>query len=127
MSEALETTSDQPKQKQLGGVTGKGFLPGQSGNARGRRPVMRDIQKLAREHAPEAIQALVAALHNPRERVPAAMALLDRGYGKPVQMVAGDPERPIAVDFRWADALPTVPAQIEGQAEAPELVFEGEE
>ena len=38
----------------------------------------------------------------------------------------GGTDKPIAVDFRWADALPTVPAQIEGQAEAPELVFESE-
>jgi hypothetical protein len=34
--------------------------------------------------------ALVAALDNPRERVPAAVALLERGWGKPVQPIEGD-------------------------------------
>lgn len=32
--------------------------------------------------------------------------------------VSGDPERPIAIDFRWADAMPQAPT-IEGEADEP--------
>jgi hypothetical protein len=43
------------------------------------------VKELARAHTTEAIQALVEALKDPRSKVPAAMALLDRGYGRPEQ------------------------------------------
>jgi hypothetical protein len=42
---------------------------------------------LARAHTREAIEALVAALKRPKEAVPAAVALLNRGWGLPVQSV----------------------------------------
>jgi HEAT repeat protein len=48
---------------------------------------MHDIEALARAHTPEAIKALVSALKEPRERVAAAVALLNRGYGLPGQVV----------------------------------------
>ena len=43
---------------------------------------------MAREHTAEAIAALVASLKDPRTRVAAACALLDRGYGRPEQAIA---------------------------------------
>jgi hypothetical protein len=50
---------------------------------------MGEIQMLARSHAPEAIEALVAILKNKRSpaaaKVRAAEVLLDRGFGKPAQ------------------------------------------
>jgi hypothetical protein len=49
---------------------------------------------------------LVLALKSPRERVPAAVALLAHGWGKPVQMISADPDQPLLVDFQWADASP---------------------
>jgi hypothetical protein len=63
---------------------------------------------------------LVAALNNPRERVAAAVAILDRGWGRPTQVVAGDEDRPVAITFEWAAAMPQQPQQsevpsIEGQ------------
>jgi hypothetical protein len=60
-----------------------GFKPGQSGNPSGRKPTVEGIQALARQHCPAAIQALVDALKDPDRAVPAAIALLDRGIGKP--------------------------------------------
>jgi HEAT repeat protein len=48
---------------------------------------MHDIEALARTYTPEAIKALVSALKEPRERVAAAVALLNRGYGLPGQVV----------------------------------------
>jgi hypothetical protein len=84
-----------------------------------------DVQKLARTHTPEAIAALVAALSSPRERVAAAVALLDRGWGRPTQIMAGDGERPLAIEFTWAPALPEplpvsnpAPLTIDAEAEA---------
>jgi hypothetical protein len=59
---------------------------GVSGNPGGRP---RGIEALAREHTPEAIAALVRALKRPAHAVPAAVALLDRGWGKPTQAVTG--------------------------------------
>ena len=86
---------------------GRRFVKGQSGNPGGRPKAALDIQALARRHTPDAIAALVAALANPRERVSAAVALLDRGWGKPTQPLAGDRDAaPLAIDFRWADATP---------------------
>jgi hypothetical protein len=100
------------------GLSGNGFgtpfKPGVSGNPSGKRKACQDVQALARTHTPEAIEALVAALAYPRERVAAAVALLDRGWGKPTVVVAGDGERPIAIDFTWADATPVTP---NGEAE----------
>jgi len=65
------------------------FQPGQSGNPGGRA---KGIGPLAREHTPAALAALVDALRNPKERVPAAIALLDRGWGKPVTTIEGNVE-----------------------------------
>ena len=65
------------------------FKPGQSGNPGGRP---KGIEALAREHTPAALAALVDALRSPRERVSAAVALLDRGWGKPTVTVEGNVE-----------------------------------
>ena len=60
------------------------FQPGTSGNPGGRPRAAHSIQELAREHAPEAIQTLADIAKNgtPGARVSAAIALLDRAYGK---------------------------------------------
>jgi hypothetical protein len=79
------------------------WAKGQSGNPGGREKRDLDIEKLARSHAPAAIQTLVNALHHPKLCVAAAVALLDRGFGKPKQQIAGDRDRPLVVDFKWAD------------------------
>ena len=63
------------------------WKPGQSGNPNGRAKVNVEIEELCRRHAPSAVAALLAALNNPRERVPAATAILDRAYGKPKQTI----------------------------------------
>ena len=60
------------------------FQPSRSGNPGGRPRATHSIQELAREHAPEAIQTLadIAKHGTPGARVSAAIALLDRAYGK---------------------------------------------
>ena len=60
------------------------FQPGRSGNPGGRPRAAHSIQELARKHAPEAIKTLadIAKKGTPGARVSAAIALLDRAYGK---------------------------------------------
>jgi hypothetical protein len=72
-----------------GGVTGRGFKKGQSGNPGGRAKGIAEMQELARTHTPAAIEALVVSLANAQTRVHAAVALLDRGWGKPAQAITG--------------------------------------
>jgi hypothetical protein len=63
-----------------------------SGNPGGRPKVLGDVQELARQQSPEAINTLVAIMQNekapPAARVAAANSLLDRGYGKPTQLIS---------------------------------------
>jgi hypothetical protein len=77
------------------------FVKGQSGNPSGRKkddaPLM-ELRAIARQYTNEAILALVAALDDEKTRVPAAIALLDRGYGRPAQAITGaDGETPIQI------------------------------
>ena len=66
------------------------FQKGQSGNPGGRPKASHDIAALARTYTPEAMAALRDALKDPRQKVAAACAILDRGYGKPTQAVTVD-------------------------------------
>jgi hypothetical protein len=65
-----------------------------------------DVQQLARAHTTQAVATLVKALDDPRHRVAAAQALLDRAWGRPVAMIAADPDRPLSIEFAWSDAAP---------------------
>jgi len=65
-----------------------------------------DVQELARARTAEAIAALVEALADPKHKVAAAVALLDRGWGRPVQAIAGNPDQPLSIEFTWAPATP---------------------
>ena len=66
------------------------FKKGQSGNPGGRPKEDPELKELARAKTKEAIQVLASIMKSKKApaaaRVSAACALLDRGYGKPVQM-----------------------------------------
>ena len=71
---------------------GKPFQKGVSGNPGGRPKVLSDVQELARQRSPEAINTLFKIMQNEKAptaaRVVAANSLLDRGYGKPTQPIS---------------------------------------
>ena len=71
---------------------GRPFPKGVSGNPGGRPKVLGDVQELAREQSPQAINTLAKIMNDektpPAARVAAANALLDLGYGKPTQPIS---------------------------------------
>lgn len=96
------------------------FKPGQSGNPSGRPklrlPDGRSLRDLAREHTEECINALISIVRdseNDPARRAAATDLLDRGWGKPTQPIAGDPDMP---PVNWADAPDAVLAWMASQS-----------
>jgi hypothetical protein len=89
----------------------------------------REIKELAQVHGPAAIGrlALLAGLvpgqpgaESEQAQIMACRELLDRGFGKATQIIAGDEERPHRIHFTWADAKAPEPepATIEAKAEA---------
>ena len=70
--------------------TGKGgFQRGQSGNPGGRPKLPADIREAFKAKAPQALEVLTRCLQSDDDRIAmmAAQAILDRGYGKPVQSI----------------------------------------
>ncbi len=65
------------------------FKPGQSGNPNGRPKKAQQIVEKAQDNAETALKALIELMSSDDERVKlqAAMAILDRGLGKPKQTI----------------------------------------
>ena len=73
------------------------WAPGQSGNPGGRPGGVAAVRELARNHTAEAIECLLKEMRQgdtSHARIAAANALLDRGWGRPTQPLAGDAEEP---------------------------------
>jgi hypothetical protein len=76
-------------------MRGRPFAKGKSGNPGGRPRVIAELRDLARAQAPEAINELGRLALKARSetaRIAAIRELLDRGYGKATQILAGEEE-----------------------------------
>lgn len=69
---------------------GRPFEPGNRANPGGRPKAVADVREAAKQHTQAAITALVQALDDPKAKVAAATALLDRAWGRPAQHVEVD-------------------------------------
>lgn len=68
------------------------FQPGVSGNPSGRPKEATEVKALARSHSKAAVKKLVALMDSDDEKtaLAAANSVLDRGIGKPAQVLIGD-------------------------------------
>ena len=66
-------------------------MKGTSGNPGGRPKEIAELRELAREHTEEAISTLIEIMQDKTAphaaRIKASECLLDRGYGKPAQLL----------------------------------------
>jgi len=94
-----------------GGVTGKGFKPGQSGNPSGRPPIAKEFRDKCRNYM-EAGEGgwdklvSLASKSKPQIRIRALELITAYAYGKPAQ----------AVEVTGGDGAPVV-VRLEGEAE----------
>jgi hypothetical protein len=102
---ALKTTS-----KQRGGVNGRGFLPGRSGNPGGRpKRVTKLIETIQQETrgGEDLVTFMMQTFRSGpmRYRMEAAHWLTERGFGKPPQVVEHTNEDggPISVKVIWPE------------------------
>lgn len=93
---AGKTNSPTAKVVKRASSPGRGSKPGErrGGRAKGQpNNATKTLKELAREYTADALEALVKVLResdSDAARVSAANAILDRGYGKPSTVLAGD-------------------------------------
>ena len=91
-SDPENTLADVPKR----GFRGR-WVPGASPNPGGRPAGMSEVRDLARSYTAIAIEKLAHLVQHAKSEqacIAAASALLDRGWGRPTQPIAGDDDMP---------------------------------
>jgi hypothetical protein len=96
--------------------------PVQSGNPLGRPRASIDISAMARRMGPKCLDVLDKLLDDadPRVRYSAAVALLDRGFGRPVQAVSGTTDMPTILQLMHHEAATAFRNQLLAEREAAE-------
>jgi hypothetical protein len=92
------------------------WAPGRSGNPGGRPGGVAEVRELARTHTAEAIGCLLKEMRDgdtSHARIAAANALLDRGWGRPTQPLAGDADNPVVVNITEEERRREVDASID--------------
>ena len=96
----MNTAENNQETTQLGGITGNGFKPGQSGNPGGRPKGLAKTVRDACGGSPLRLaHVLLEIAENPkahnRDRVAACRELLDRGWGKAPAFAAMEADDPL--------------------------------
>ena len=98
--------------------TGRGcFRKGESGNPGGRPKLPAEMREMFQAKAPEALEVLTRCLQSDDDRIAmmAAQAILDRGYGKPVQSIdANINENPVRYIVELPEKSATTEEWLEG-------------
>jgi hypothetical protein len=96
------------------------FVKGKSGNPGGRPIMPPELREAAKAKTVEALDVLAAVMRDdkapPAARVSAAVAILDRGWGRPAQSVQVDDKRR-SVDEMSTDELMAVLKRAGAQAD----------
>ena len=97
VNNAINNAKQQPRVKKVGGVTGRGFMPGKSGNPKGRPPVrglLNALRSAVAEPASdgatveqELVRVLILEALKGRNRLAAIQTIFDRLEGKPKQQL----------------------------------------
>ena len=124
MRSSEQPASNLPK---LGGATGKGFMPGQSGNPGGRaKGLARYVRELVGDDGQIIAEFMLNVLHDTtatiKERMDAGTWLADRGWGKAANHAAieeGDPLGLEDVDRELATIHDQLAARRQAQAAQP--------
>jgi|SRR5579859_4486388 len=110
--------------KRPGGITGKGWVKGQSGNPRGaKKGVAAAARELINDDPTVLLNVFLACAKNTRakqsDRIAAAREYLDRAYGKAPAFALIEGEDPLAlgsIDREIADVLDELAARREAKA-----------
>jgi hypothetical protein len=105
---AVDSNDSPTIEKKLGGCTGKGFMPGQSGNPGGRKkkPFSEAIDKWIVEHPEEVEEIVKKAFAKAKAGDPVFLhTLLDRTDGpvKQLHELAGEDGGPVVHTIRFGD------------------------
>ena len=100
------------------------WKPGVSGNKNGRPKIVGEVMELARKWTVQAIATLAEIMQDAASpkaaRVAAASAILDRGYGRPIQGITHTGEGMILQIVTGISRAPDEPLTIDGKAEESE-------